>query len=1255
MKRCKRVLCVVLMALAVFSLGAAQSPDNLLTNTNFSKDADGNLSGWNEVSTSSLFSYTQDADNTPILVITNPDLGYGQLTQTVPCQTETIYRIAVTARVQDYSGDSGAYAQVLGVTGAFSESTVAEEWTTLEFYGYTSPEQESFEVGFVFGSEEHPTKGVAQFKDLVVEQVDDVPDGARYVWMYDRQAYLAEHEEQQQEENDQAGMVASFLIAGVFLLLVAFLNWQGAFRPRPLEQEGGKRIYFGVLLALAVGVIFACTTYGHSTDMTNFSAWAAKAADVGLSDFYISGIWADYPPGYIYVLYLMGSLAKLFGFSVGSVGFNLLMKLPALLCDAATALLVYRMSKKALGNRSAANLGLLMAWNPMVLLDSAIWGQMDGILTLLVLISLWSFMTKKKELCAASFILGVLVKPQMLVFGPLLFFGFLKDIFSKNWVDGLLRLLTSILAAVATFVLVILPFTLKQDPMWIVDKFTSAAGLYPYATVNAYNLYALFGANWAPVDNEFFLGITYEQFGIASIVLVCLAAGIFYWRAKRREAIFPCAAFTMWGIFLLAHTMHERYLFPAILLLAVAYLYYRDKRLLNLFGIASVGVFLNSTICLLDSQIPSDSPLILLISGINLVGFLYMAKVCFDLTVRNKRVEWSEAEQDETEQRHIPRTEQPLKLFHQDPQGRGIVRKDLYIMLAITLIYGIFSLFNLGATNVPDSYWRPMQAEEGAIVELEDATEISYIYYYPGVGKGKMEIDLSLDHVLYDKQFQATVEEGNMYTWQTLQTPGQAKYIRIISHDAGLMINELAIYDAQGNRVTPKSVTAITESGSSDVSALFDEQDLVVENPSYFTEMYFDEIYHARTAFEHLHGMAPYENSHPPLGKIFIMLGIAVFGMNPFGWRIVGALFGIGMLPLLYVFAKRIFKSTKYATIACLLFALDGMHFVQTRIATIDVYGVFFIIAMCYFMYRYYHMNFYEDSLKKTFVPLGLSGVMFGLGCASKWIGFYAGAGLAVAFFVTLYKRYREYQHAKLRLEHAQGEELALCQRVVESFWKNTLKTLLFCIVFFILVPVAIYLLSYLPYFLCTEKPYDLQGVWGVQEFMFSYHSNLTATHPYQSSWYSWPVIGRPIWYYQGTGLEEGMMSSIACFGNPIIWWGGLIAVFWAAYMLLKKDEKIERSSLCYLFICLGAAYLPWVLITRATFIYHYFASVPFIILLLTALMKRHFEGKKWLIILFFVIAVVMFCMFYPVWSGLVISRDWALQFLQWFPSWWFF
>ena len=121
------------------------------------------------------------------------------------------------------------------------------------------------------------------------------------------------------------------------------------------------------------------------------------------------------------------------------------------------------------------------------------------------------------------------------------------------------------------------------------------------------------------------------------------------------------------------------------------------------------------------------------------------------------------------------------------------------------------------------------------------------------------------------------------------------------------------------------SVKSLTANPTSDPAALFDEQQVrEPASPDFMTQMYFDEVYHARTAFEQLHGFVPYENTHPPLGKIFIMFGVYLFGMNPFGWRIVGAVFGIFMLPLLYTcLPNGCSGSTKIAaSMATFLFAV---------------------------------------------------------------------------------------------------------------------------------------------------------------------------------------------------------------------------------------------------------------------------------------------------------------------------------------------
>ena len=66
--------------------------------------------------------------------------------------------------------------------------------------------------------------------------------------------------------------------------------------------------------------------------------------------------------------------------------------------------------------------------------------------------------------------------------------------------------------------------------------------------------------------------------------------------------------------------------------------------------------------------------------------------------------------------------------------------------------------------------------------------------------------------------------------------------------------------------------------------------------PSWWNSSYFDEIYHARTAYEFTQGTVPYETSHPPLGKVLMSWSVSLFGMTPFGWRFAGAVAGILML-----------------------------------------------------------------------------------------------------------------------------------------------------------------------------------------------------------------------------------------------------------------------------------------------------------------------------------------------------------------------
>lgn len=231
------------------------------------------------------------------------------------------------------------------------------------------------------------------------------------------------------------------------------------------------------------------------------------------------------------------------------------------------------------------------------------------------------------------------------------------------------------------------------------------------------------------------------------------------------------------------------------------------------------------------------------------------------------------------------------------------------------------------------------------------------------------------------------------------------------------------------------------------------------------------------------------------------------------------------------------------------------------------------------------------------------------------------------------------------------------------------------------MIPAAIYLLSYMPF-----RDYGDNGLFARmlqnQTTMFHYHSTLEATHPYSSPWYQWPIIARPIWYFSGQPGET-LREGISAFGNPLVWWAGIPAFFYMLWRLVKhRDRTAAFLSIGYL-----AQYLPWMFVTRITFIYHYFPSVVFVVLMIVyslmcwqqntagrvgnpsdnpALSKQsklfmdrqfgdwRFGNRQFLmfIVIYGLAVFGLFLMFYPVLTGQPVEAEYVSRWLRWFDSW---
>ena len=1283
MQRRKLALFVVILSLSIHSRILGQ--ENLIQNGSFETPNENLPAMWE------THSWKQDPNIAKFygestgahlgeryITIENIKPDDSKLIQHVKVKPNTLYKLSCWIKAEGIQENQlGANISALGILETSTNvKDTGGNWQYIELYGKTGPEQKRLSVTARLGGYGRLSKGKASFDDFRLAEIGAAPPGVRIINLFP-----SEQARTPPKQKPPSFMPTILFVSLLFLILCAFCY--SLIRQNILEKmrERSITINFFIILALSLlfRLLFATTIEGYPNDIACFKGWAIAAANRGLLDFYHLDMFRDYPPGYMYVLYAIGLIQKIFGLNYQSSAFLIFIKLPSILSDILCAFLIYRLSSRFISKKHSALLGILYAFNPMVFFNSTFYGQVDSFFTLFIFLMIYFFTQKRFVLSAIFFSVSVAVKPQGLIFSPIclffIFHWFLKtvrylyrkpkdkqEVEERNSMkkQGIV-VGCSLIAAVAVFILLILPFSLK-DPFVVFKVYKKALSSYPYSSLNAFNLFTLFGKNWDDQNNLFFL-LSYKTWGILFTVLITIFCGFLYFKGKHRYRPTLIALVLITGVFTLSAKMHERYLYPAVILSLMSYFFTKDRRFLFLFLGKSLSSFINQGM-VLDfminqnlSLIPANHFLLKAFSLVNVVLFGYTIKVCFDIGFKNRVIPI----QSSIMPLHGQGLKKPLE---PEAEKEPLNKKDWLLMGGLTAVYTLIALINLGSFKAPQSYWSPGNQGESFYVDFGHSYTIDRMYYFFGIGQGKYKIEFSKNGSSWtDPRSIEQKSRYDMIEWRYLTLHIDARYAKITAERPGLYLNEIGFFE-QG-KTKPMKIEEIKSLTSTSATigspnALFDEQNTIAYVPGYFNGMYFDEIYHARTAYEHIHGIPPSETTHPPLGKLIIALGILIFGMTPFGWRFSGTFLGILMVPLMYLFGKRLFQKSEYAFISSFLFTFDFMHFVQTRIATIDVYGLFFIILMYYFMYEYFRLNFYSTPLKKTLIPLLFSGIFFGMGSASKWIGLYAGLGLAALFFSVMAKRFVEYLKASSKLKEKK-ERLTKSLRheyenIKRKFMPHFAITILCCILFFIIIPSFIYFLSYTPILVLPGHENPVGFVINDQKHMFDYHSKLQATHPFSSNWWEWPIMKRPIWYFGGQNyLPPDKISTIASFGNPAVWWVGIVAVVAATVFLIYQ----KNPALYFILVALAAQYLPWIVVPRdLVFIYHFFATVPFMVFCITYLLLRLNERFKWFryVMYGYLAAVfILFVMFYPILSGMVVNKTYAATFLKWFNNWIFF
>lgn len=552
-----------------------------------------------------------------------------------------------------------------------------------------------------------------------------------------------------------------------------------------------------------------------------------------------------------------------------------------------------------------------------------------------------------------------------------------------------------------------------------------------------------------------------------------------------------------------------------------------------------------------------------------------------------------------------------------------LTARDFFCMAAFPLIFGICIFYRLGSLHTPETFETIKVGEVGEneiVLQFDGEQPISGISVYLGY-KGKREISFSVCDRSTDtwEIVKSRYSVESAFCWNNVEIDRTVSSLGMVLMEDEAQIMEIVCLDDAGEPVLPAN--------AADYPRLFDEQELFVREPTYYDETMFDEVYHGRTAYEFLHGLSIYENTHPPLGKSIISIGIALFGMNPFGWRFMCALFGTLLIPLMYLFARKMFCRTD---IACLTTVLLGTAFMNTtlsRIATIDILVAFFSICMFFCMYGYIQALSENKPMRQQGLWLLSGGISMGLAVAIKWTGVYAAAGIAVLFFCFL-------------LEHIGGI------KGIKEHGSFLVKTGLWCVLCFIVIPFGIYTLSYLPF----VKAYPDKGLFGHMianaGLMLSYHSNCVFDHPYSSEWYQWLYGSKPL-ADSRVYFADGTVSVVMTFLNPLLAVGGLIALLHQLY--LWKRKHCRRAL--YLIIAYAVMLLPWLFIHRTVFIYQYFISSLILVLMIGNSVSVSRHGKRNILVLSG-ISIALYVLYYPVLTGQSIRVDFVNQVLEVLSDW---
>jgi dolichyl-phosphate-mannose-protein mannosyltransferase len=596
----------------------------------------------------------------------------------------------------------------------------------------------------------------------------------------------------------------------------------------------------------------------------------------------------------------------------------------------------------------------------------------------------------------------------------------------------------------------------------------------------------------------------------------------------------------------------------------------------------------------------------------------------------------------------------------------GFEPREGAVVIALMVIFLSCALVNMGALAIPTSSLWPASTE--AVFDLGEVQQVKELYVFLNDAQ-RTQFTVYYGAPPDDWQTLAAFDRDpanhvHFSSWERLSLPTTStRYLRFVFTAASNgELGEILVLSAANEKLVPVAVI-----GNGSTQRLADEQELITLPITQKYGAYFDEMYFVRTAEEHLHLEEPYEWTHPPLGKLVIAAGIASFGMDPFGWRILGVMAATAMIPLIFVFGKRLFKSALAGFFAAFLLTFDFLHFTLARLAIGEIYLLLFSILMFYFAFDYFEKREAELTVTakaqngRAAHSLFLSILCFGLGFAVKWIAIF---GLVAVLILLLINNWRLKQPLLRDARVVLAGLFVAAAIYIATYIPYMLSGEGHGLIDLHQLPVYLdYLTEYLTQGTITVLPTDSWTVFDLQLRMFGYHAGIEATHPYSSPWWSWPLLLKPLWLYANS--LDGMVSTIVLMGNPVLWWCSIPALTALGALLIRTAVKRSADERTFLFLFILIPFLiqwlAFISIPRILFIYHFTANLPFLIFAVTYWLQLPF-AREWhtkrskhialcLVVLFLVLVAVLFFLFYPVISGYPVSYEYK-ESLRWLSGW---